>query len=49
MKNLIHLTVEFLELGTSRRARIKAPGIARALAIAGVGKPERGGCAASSP
>lgn len=41
MKNLIHLTVEILERGASRRARITAPSIARALEIAGDGKPGR--------
>jgi hypothetical protein len=41
MKNLVCLTVEILERGTSLRARISAPGIARALAIAGDGKPGR--------
>lgn len=40
MKNLVYLTVEVLERGTSRHARIIAPGIARALEIAGGGKPE---------
>jgi hypothetical protein len=39
MKNLIRLTVEILERGTSQRARITAPGIARALEVAGDGKP----------
>ncbi len=41
MKNLICLTVEIQERGTSQRARIIAPDIARALEIAGDGKPER--------
>lgn len=41
MKNLISVTVEILERGASRRARITAPSIARALEIAGDGKPER--------
>lgn len=41
MKNLIHLTVDILERGTSLRARITAPTIARALEIAGDKNPER--------
>lgn len=41
MKNLIRLTVEILERGTSRRARITAPTIAQALELAGDGQPER--------
>lgn len=41
MKNLVCLTVQILERGTSRRARISAPGIARALEIARDGNPER--------
>lgn len=41
MKNLICVTVEILERGTSQRARISAPGIARALEVAGDGKPGR--------
>lgn len=41
IKHLIHLTVEILERGTSRRARITAPSIARALEIVRDGNPER--------
>lgn len=41
MKNLICVTVEILERGTSQRARISAPGIARALEVAGDGKSGR--------
>lgn len=41
MKNLVCLTVQILERGTSRRARITAPGITRTLEIAGDGNPER--------
>lgn len=41
MKGLICVTVEILEQGTSRRTRITAPSIGRALKIAGDGKPER--------
>jgi hypothetical protein len=41
MKNLICVTVEILERDASRRARITAPSIARALEQAGDGKPGR--------
>ena len=41
MKNLISVTVEILERGTSLRTRISAPSIARVLEIAGDRKPGR--------
>lgn len=41
MKNLISVTVMILDQSTSRRARITVPSIARALELAGDGKPGR--------